>query len=200
MADIPTCAGSPELQFVAGFKSLYDIEEEMNFIGYENEMAEALQGLVDVVHLPKQRLGGWTWQGQAVFQDEWDDIGVNKVGFMLENGYEDIEVTGQQIVPVEFFRLYLFHLLDKLKAAIEQGYASSFDRLKNLSFVNAGRINHSYNFGEVDRKLVGSLVLALEAEVLLVPNFEVQIINVELKQKLLNIWLETLAVLIAKWG
>ena len=42
MADVPTCAGSPELQFVAGFKSLYDIEEEMHFIGYENEMAEAL--------------------------------------------------------------------------------------------------------------------------------------------------------------
>ena len=117
---------------------------------------------------------------------------------MLENGYEDVKMTSQQIVPVEFFRLYLFHLLDELKTAIEQGYTSSFDGLKNLSFVNAGRINHGYNFGEVDRELVGSLVLALEAEILLVPNFEVQIINVELKQKLLNIWLETLTVLIAE--
>ena len=60
VADVPTRAGSPELQFVAGFKSLYNVEEEVNFICYNYEMAETFQGLVDVVHLPKQRLGGLT--------------------------------------------------------------------------------------------------------------------------------------------
>ena len=58
-------------------------------------MAETFQGLVDVVHLPKQRLGGLTWQGQAVLQDECDDIRVDEVGFMLENGNEDVKVTSQ---------------------------------------------------------------------------------------------------------
>ena len=103
-------------------------------------------------------------------------------------------------MPIKLFRLYLFHLLQKLKAAIEQRHTSSFDGLKNLSFFNAGRIDNSYNFGKIEGKLIGPLILPLETEILFIPNFEVQIIDVQLKQKLLNIWLEALPILVAQWG